>query len=95
MSGKYEELREELKKLISEEELYRAVYWAVRDFLEDKLASCIRVLRARNPDLELDRGTLLLNVIYRAVHDAVYRAFREILLERARSLPQIKREEGS
>ncbi len=95
MSSKYEELREELKKLISEKELYRAVYWAVRDFLEDKLTSCIRVLRARNPDLELDKGTLLLNVIYRAVHDAVYRAFREVLLEQARFLPQIKREEGS
>ena len=67
-------------KKLDENELYRAVYFAVRDLFENSLEEARKAIEKENPNVT--KSTILLTIIYEAVKEGTYKAFKEHLLSK-------------
>jgi len=77
-----------LELSIDENKLYEAVYWAIRDLFEHSLREGIRRV---GHDSDITHGILLLNIVYEAIKEGVYRAVREALFSGVLDLSEKKR----
>ncbi len=62
---------------LDEKKIYEAIYWAIRDLFETSLEEASIRLREQNPNAS--KSTVFLTLIYEAIKEGVYRAFKEYL----------------
>ncbi|RLF23260.1 MAG: hypothetical protein DRN15_06595 [Thermoprotei archaeon] len=62
---------------IEPEKVYEAIYWAIRDTFQSALEEAYRNLSRRNP--HISKEAVLLNIIYEAIKEGVYKAMKEFL----------------
>ena len=68
-------MNNEMKIKFEEEKIYEAIYWAVRDVFENALEEASRKMKEQNP--EASKSSVLLTLVYEAIKEGVYKAFKE------------------
>ena len=62
---------------LDEKKIYETIYWAIRDVFESSLEEASIRLREQRPNST--KSTVLLTLIYEAIKEGVYQAFKEYL----------------
>ncbi|RLE90142.1 MAG: hypothetical protein DRJ49_00685 [Thermoprotei archaeon] len=73
LSGKR---RLKMKLHLEEAKIYEVIYWAIRDVFDEALREGVRRLDRSG---DISSGILLLNIVYEAIREGVYKAFRDAL----------------
>jgi len=62
---------------LREDKVYEAIYLAVKSVFDEALERA--AAKARSAGRSVDKGDVLLDLIYEAIREGAYRAFREVL----------------